>query len=136
VRNHYPVDASWTLLEGSKSETQHSNRENQPTLNEFLNGPLIYSSAYHHTLTDLHPATFDVHAKKNEAINFRFASDNINQVELSIHRYDQVASYQPEFVKNPDGLYTLNHTFTKKGRHIVHVLLNNSYAFTYAITVQ
>ena len=31
---------------------------------------------------------------------------------------------------------SLEHTFAEKGRHIVHVLLNKSYAFTYTVTVK
>lgn len=145
VRNHYPVDTQWTLLEArdSKLETRTSNLEpptsnsEHPTLNEFLNGPLIYSSAYRNNITQLYPATFDLRAAKNEVINFRFASDQaMEQIELSVYRNNEVESYRPEFVKNPEGLYSLDHTFSEKGRHIVHVLLNNSYAFTYTVTVK
>lgn len=131
VRNHYPVDTQWTLLETPDSKPKH------PTLNEFLNGPLIYSSVYRHNITQLYPATFDIDATKSEAVNFRFASDQpMEQVELSVHGPDDIQSYRPELVKDRDGLYSLKHTFGKRGRHIVHVLLNNSYAFTYTVTVK
>jgi hypothetical protein len=146
VRNHYPVDTQWTLLEtgrsklevrGSKPETDTTLPGVAPTLTEFLNGPLIYSSAYRHNITQLYPATFDVTAKKSEAVSFRFASDQpLEQAEFSVHRSGKVQLYRPEFSKNPEGLYCLKHTFAEKGRHIVHVLLNDSYAFTYTVTVR
>jgi hypothetical protein len=141
VRNHYPVEAQWTLLalrqaQDSAVTTRVSNSEH-PTLNEFLNGPLIYSSAYRHNITQLYPTTFDLRVAKNEVVNFRFASDQaMEKIELSVYRNEEVESYRPEFVKNPEGLYSLDHTFTEKGRHIVHVLLNKSYAFTYTVTVK
>jgi hypothetical protein len=138
VRNHYPLETQWTLLgnEHSKPEATGERSGGIPTLQEFLNGPMIYSSSYRQNITQLYPSTFDIAATKNEPVNFRFASDRVmEQVALSIHRKDHVRSYQPELVINPDGLYSVDHTFTEKGRHIVHVLLNNSYAFTYAVTV-
>lgn len=136
VRNHYPVDTHWTLLEETKLEARSSKLE-PPTLNEFLNGPLIYSSAYRNNITELYPATFDINATKNEAIHFRFASDqSIEQIDLSVHGPEDIQSYHPEFVKDPEGQYTLKHIFTKKGRYIVHVLVNKSYAVTYTVTVK
>lgn len=139
IRNHYPLDTRWTLLDagGSKLDARTSNFSEQPTLNEFLNGPLIYSSAYRHNITRLYPETFDIKTAKNKTVNFRFATDEIMEhVELSIHHHDQVKTYQPQFVKNSEGQYSLNHTFSEKGRHIVHVLLNKSYAYTYTVTVK
>ena len=138
VRNHYPVDAQWMLLgaEDPKIEVRNSKFEN-PTLNEFLNGPLIYSSAYRFSITQLYPATFDINVTKNEVVQFRFASDQlIKQAELSVHGPDDVQSYRPGLAKDPTGLYSLEHTFAEKGRHIVHVLLSNSYAYTYTVTVK
>lgn len=138
VRNHYPVDAQWMLLEtrGPNLEARKSKLEN-PTLNEFLNGPLIYSTAYRNNITQLYPATFDIKVRKHEAVNFRFASDqSLDQAELSIHGPKDVQSFHPTLRKDPEGLYNLEHTFAEKGRHIVHVLLNKSYAFTYTVTVK
>jgi hypothetical protein len=141
VRNHYPVDIQWTLLalqpaQYEAEDTQTSNIE-PLTLNEFLNGPLIYSSAYRNNITQLYPATFDIKVSKHEAVNFRFASDQLmDQAELSIHGPKDVQSFHPTLRKDPEGLYSLEHTFAEKGRHIVHVLLNKSYAFTYTVTVK
>ena len=124
IRNHYPADKQWTLLESS-------------TMDEFLNGPLIYSSAYRYTVTRMFPETFDITTTKNEAVNFRFASDKqMEQVELAVHGPKKIETFKPAFSKNDDGLYCLNHAFTQKGRHVVHVMLNNSYAFTYTVTVK
>lgn len=131
IRNHYPLDPRWTLLEteGSKSIT--------PTLEEFLNAPLIYSNAYKHGITRLYPATFDIVTEKNEPVNFRFESNaSIQCVELLVSKDQHSNSYEPEYRKDSEGLYSFNHTFSEKGRHILHVRLNDSYSFTYTVIVK
>lgn len=137
IRNHYPVDEQWTLLNTeSKPEPQNSTPE-VSTLQQFLNGPIIYSSAYQHGITQLYPASFDITTPRNESVTFRFASANdIHSIELSVHRDNNVKSYEPEFTKSSDGFYSFDHTFPNKGRHIVHVLTNKHNAYTYAVMVK
>jgi len=85
----------------------------------------------------LYPATFDIVTEKNEAVNFRFESNAFMQcVELLVNKDRHTYSYEPEYRKDEEGLYSFNHTFEEKGRHIVHVRLNNSYSFTYTVTVK
>lgn len=163
VRNHYPLDQRWTLLEGGGSKmevknstlaassnvehnsasiallenTDQSVTESRPSLAEFLNGPLIYSSAYRYNLTQLYPATFDITTTKDEPVGFKFASTQpLDQLELSLNKDQKVISAHPEFSVNADGLYSFSHTFSEKGRHVLHVRVNGSYVFTYAVTVK
>lgn len=142
IRNHFPVDSRWTLLEPEDSEFENGDlkrvaNSTSPTLKEFLNGPLVYSSAYRHNITSLYPETFDISVSRNEAVNFRFGSDQvIEQIELAVHGPKKIEIVESKFSKNDEGLYCLNHSFTKKGRYIVHMKVNKSYAFTYTITVR
>lgn len=107
-----------------------------PTFNEFINGPLVYSGAYQHNISGLSPETFDLRALKGDTIRFSFMSDlEIENIELSVHRGDQVKAFRSAAVKDSAGRYTVDHSFIDKGRHIVHVMLDNSYAFTYTIKV-
>ncbi|HMV09193.1 MAG TPA: transglutaminase domain-containing protein [Cyclobacteriaceae bacterium] len=138
IRNHYPLDTRWTLLEHEQplSEATASN-SSLPTFQQFLNGPLIYGSAYRNNITQLFPETFDIETKRDEPVNFRFVSDQaMERIELSVYGPDKKEIIRPEFSKNNEGLYSLNHAFTQKGRHIVHVMLDSSYAFTYTVTVR
>lgn len=136
VRNHYPVNVQWTLLSTLEDHVE-GEEVTPPTLNEFLNGPLVYSSAYRQNITQLYPVTFDITATKGEAVSFRFASEQVmERIELSVYKSEEALSYPVTFSKNANGLYCFSHAFTEKGRHIVHVLLNGSYSLTYTVTVR
>lgn len=138
IRNHYPLDVRWTLLEDAKllPETTASNTS-LPTFQQFLNGPLTYGSAYHNNVTQLFPETLDIEVNRNEPVNFRFASDRMmERIELSVNGPDDLKIIKPEFSRNEAGMYSVSHAFTQKGKHIVHVMLNSSYAFTYIVTVR
>lgn len=137
IRNHYPLDTRWTLLDDEHKQQNATAPDELPTLHAFLNGPLIYASAYRSNITQLYPETLDIEISRNERVNFRFASDQVmNNIELSASGQGTTESVNPEFVKNEDGLYEFNHSFPEKGRYIVHVKLNSSYAFTYIVTVR
>lgn len=136
IRNHYPINTRWTLLEDERGQAEVTASAEAPTLHEFLNGPLIYASAYRNNVTQLYPETFDIEISRNERVNFSFASDQVmNEIELSVSYQGKTESVDAKFVKN-ESLYEFNHSFPEKGRHILHVKLNNSYAFTYAVTVK
>jgi Transglutaminase-like superfamily len=138
IRNHYPLDMRWTLLENQHTISEVTALNNAlPSFQQFLNGPLIYSSAYRNHITELYPETLDIETNRNETINFRFSSDCVmERIEFSVIGPDTQEIVKPEFSRNEAGMYSLSHAFTQKGRHIVHVLLNKSYAFTYTVTVR
>jgi Transglutaminase-like superfamily len=134
IRNHYPVEKKWMLLEARDSRPEV---RADPTFNEFINGPLVYSSAYQHNISRLSPETFDLRAVKGDTIRFSFMSDmEVENIELSVHTGDQVKAYRSAPVKDSAGRYTVAHSFIDKGRHIVHVMLDSSYAFTYTVNVK
>lgn len=129
VRNHYPLESKWTLLE----QDQTSN----PTFEQFTNGPLVYSNAYGHNLRNLSPALFNLRPEKGETVSFRFTSDQkVDAVELSVHADGKVNSFNPTVYQDETGRYCLDHTFANKGRQVVHVLLDKRYAFTYSVKVR
>ncbi len=124
VRNHYPLDTTWVLL------------RDKPTLHEFLNRPLVYSSLYRYKISQLFPETFSVSVDKGKVVSFQFKKDSdedIEKIELNVDGIDTPVATPP--VKNSKGLYCINYTFASKGVHVVHVLLNSSYAFSYAVRV-
>jgi hypothetical protein len=133
IRNHYPLDSTWTLL------------TKKPTLNEFLNRPLIYSNAFKYKIETIYPETFDVTAAKGKNISFQFtthAGESIETVQLYCKELNTNETVRPSPPANAQDssarekyCYQVDHTFTTKGKHVVHILLNNSFALTYTVNV-
>lgn len=125
IRNHYPADTAWTLLAV------------KPTLGEFLNRPLIYSSIFQYKIDQLYPETFTITASKGETVSFQFtknSTDQIQKVQLIINGSGPYSVYPP-FQQTEEGLHRIDHVFTSKGTYIVHILLDNKYAFTYTVVI-
>ncbi len=127
IRSHYPLDSSWMLL-GEK-----------PTLQAFLNGPLIYRGAFSYNINPQFPETFDVAGKKGEPVSFRFAKQGIKKFEnvtLQVIRASQSKVVVPTVSQSDDGAYNIDHVFTSKGTHIVHMLLNDQYVVSYSVKIE
>ncbi len=127
VLNHYPKDSSWTLI------------ENIPTLREFLDGPLIYSTAYQHGINEMRPRKFEVQAVKGQVVSFEFNTTGtipIDKVEVEIKRASTSTKFSPSTTKNENGNYQVEYNFKSKGVHIVHLVVNGSYAISYRVDVK
>lgn len=127
VRTHYPSDTAWMLL------------NHKPTLQEFLNGPLMYAGAYEYEVHPLFPGTFDISAAKGETISFSFrknSSKEIEKLEFRLKGLDTPDSFYPQMHEELDDVYCFDHIFTTKGAYVVHILLNGVYAFTYNVRVR
>ncbi|HEV8511929.1 MAG TPA: transglutaminase domain-containing protein [Cyclobacteriaceae bacterium] len=123
IRNHYPLDSAWMLL------------RDKPTLNEFLNRPLVYSSIYRNKISPVFPKTLEVSATKGETISFQFKKNSdtvINKIEMEING----ATASANAYQNASGLYCLDHSFASRGTYLVHVLFDADYAFTYSVKVR
>ncbi|MBT1706513.1 transglutaminase domain-containing protein [Chryseosolibacter indicus] len=127
IRNHYPLDTSWILM--------HS----KPTLNEFLNAPLVYREFFKCDIKSLIPATFNIVANKGIPLTIQLTTHKdvvIEKLQLQIGKTRplDMALYQ---VKNneEEKVYCIEYAFTSKGTHVLHVLLNGDYAVTYSVKV-
>jgi hypothetical protein len=123
VRNHYPLDSAWMLL------------DHKPTLTAFLNRPLIYSILFQYKIDQLIPETFNITASKGETVSFQFSRDMehpFEKVELNI----KGKSYHHQSYLTSNGLYAVDHRFAWKGTYVVHILLDSNYAFTYTVKVR
>lgn len=126
LRNHYPLDTTWMLV------------HEKPSLHEFLNGPLIYVNAYHYQFNPLYPQTFDITVTKGEIVHFKFSNSStraIEKTELVVNRSGTVNKLPVAVHTDETGQYRMDHVFTTKGTHIIHILLNDSYVVTYHVTV-
>jgi hypothetical protein len=127
IRNHYPVDTTWMLF------------ESKLTLPEFLNRPLVYNGIFQYKITQLLPETFNITADKGQPVSFQFTKDGekvIEKVELLIKGPGAPYSVYPQLHQHISGLSSADHTFTAKGKHVVHILFNDEYAFTYTVYVR
>jgi len=124
VRNHYPLDSAWLFM------------KDKPTLQEFLNRPLIYSSIYRYEMAPLFPKTFDVSIRKGEPVSFRFMKTTPLIGEKVSLRIDDsvIIDSQPYLESNGD--YCVEYTFKSRGRRVVHIMLDSSYVFSYNVNVK
>jgi hypothetical protein len=127
VRNHYPLDERWLLL-------------NEPlTLPAFLNGPLIYSTAVEYKVKPVFPDTFNMMTTKGSKISFGFKSDRATVIKNVALYIEQSPTHDSVLLKpQPDEstLYAIDHKFRRKGTYAVHIILDGSHALTYKVTVK
>jgi hypothetical protein len=126
IRNHYPADNKWALL------------DQYPTLAEFLNKPLIYVAAFNYEIQPLSPAGFNVNIVKRSEINFRFtrpAGEQPDDVKLIIAARPV---RNPVEVENRGvvDIYSTSHTFPAKGTFAVHIFINDRAVVSYEVTVR
>jgi hypothetical protein len=98
VLNHYPLDRQWTLL------------EHAPDLQEFLNSPLIYVSAYKYKVKPAEQTSFWVTASPGENVAFSYLENGTKVVAQT--------------------------SFARKGTFPYHVKINNEYVISYKVTVR
>jgi hypothetical protein len=120
IRNHYPADLRWTLL-----------NEN-PTLTTFLNRPIIYSNAYKYKILPLGPDQFEIETLQKK-LPFHFKRDSSNDFPIRIMEENgslQSALAIPD--QSEQNTHVIEYT-TRPGRHLMHVMVNNEIVFTYAV---
>ena len=126
VKNHYPLDTNWILL------------KRRPTLEEFLNGPLVYKGAFNHQIILTQPSTFHVSIKKGESLTFSFSSIldlSDKSVEIQQRRGSSETSTYSEIYKDGKGFYCLDQFFNRRGLIDVHLLIDGDYIVTYSVEV-
>lgn len=126
IRNHYPLDTTWTLL------------KNPPTLQQFLTRPLIYNSIFPYRITTITPEIFAITTERQKQIEFHFTSSVIpvNKIGFIIVEPTGPRSISPSIQPVSDELLSFSHTFTKKGSYDVHILFNDQHVITYNVKVR
>jgi len=127
VRNHYPSDTSWMLL------------SKKPTLEEFLNRPLVYGSMFQYKIDSQIPERFNVTTEKGKSVSFQFKINGEKVVDKTVIQTvtsSNVYEFSPDLCRNEDGVSSFEHAFNSKGEYIVHIQLNGEYVFSYCVTVK
>jgi transglutaminase/protease-like cytokinesis protein 3 len=124
IRNHYPIDSRWALLCDA------------PTLQHFLNGPVIYSQLLKLESNQLKPDTFVVSVSKTEPVVFQFNAPEhaaLENITLSIKGQNDIIL--PPLQPDSNGLYAIRHRFSNRGTYVVHVRKDREYLFSYKVSV-
>lgn len=127
IKNHYPLDKKWMLL------------ENKPTLSQFLNAPLIYKYAFNYQLIPVEPQKMKIEIDKNETISFLFeAPDSLKTetIELELSSGSSKYSKKPILNRTKEGFLELKYTFESLGYYDIHIKIDNQYLVTYTIRVR
>lgn len=126
IRNHYPLDTTYTLMNQA------------PTLNEFLNRPLVYVGALTLKISAFEVESFDITVTRGNQMFFAFQMqkpETIKKATLQITRSGSMTELSVPVQQTENGWCTFSHTFRSTGVHIVQVMLNNKYVFCYRVTV-
>ncbi len=127
VKNHYPIDPEWTLI-----------KENNPSLEEFVEGPLLYTSAFKFGALYEAPNKMYNTVHKKEAISFEIQlldSTKVKEVYvmLSGKRKDEVLD--PLNLEIKEESIKFDHKFLFKGYYDMHLMLDGEVIMTYAFHV-
>lgn len=98
ILNHYPLDLKWTLM------------KSPPDLNEFLNQPLVYVSAYKYRVKPVGQTSFRVTTRRGEDVVFSYIENGTEITRLT--------------------------SFSKKGTYPYHIRINGEYVISYKVTVR
>lgn len=126
IKNHYPVDISWSQL------------TEPPSFTQFTEGPVVYKEAFSYPIVPKSPEKMHLEVLKNEAVIFSLKIPNDVQSEnlfLVLNRGVSNKVVQPQITQNQNNI-TIQHTFGKTGLYDVHIQLDNEYVATYVVRVK
>jgi transglutaminase/protease-like cytokinesis protein 3 len=125
ARNHYPLDTADLHL-----------RE-KPSLHDFLYAPIVYRSAFRYKAMPLARSTFDIDVVKGEPVMFEFSKDKATVIDrVTVRRGISSGDVTVVRVDDTDDRYCFDYTFHARGRQVVHVLIDDQYAWTYTVQVR
>lgn len=127
IRNHYPLDTTWTLL------------KKNPSLEEFERGPLLYKGAYRYHLLPEAPRTFEVDAVKGEPVAFSLSVSDCapaHDLEVQIVKGNTEIKTYPDVYQVTDHTFNFTQVFSNRGRYVVHLLMKSDYVCTYLVRVE
>lgn len=128
VRNHYPLDTAWILM------------DKKPGLDEFLNGPLVYKGTFNQHFLPQTPGQLEFSVKRKQTQQFYFKildeRANIQQVNIGMIRFGSVQNYKKEVSCDQDGNCSFTHAFRFRGRFELNIILENDKVLKYKVVVK
>jgi len=125
VKNHYPLNEKWTLL------------ESPPSSQEFLKAPFIYDETFINKIIPLEPKKLMTTIKESQFLNFKFKTlkkIDRKKIKLEIINRSSKKIVDPIFMYSPkDDIITFKYQFTKKGKFDVHVKIDEDIISTFTV---
>jgi hypothetical protein len=124
-RSHYPTDTQWMLL------------EEKPSLQTFLNAPLVYIASFRYNVEPVCPLLFNIKTERGCDVSFQFAKRNgqeFSKASLFIENSKTNDAFTKESAASVT-TYTTNHNFSHRGKYTVHILLDGSHILSYSVRV-
>lgn len=125
IRNHYPLETRWMLTDDS------------PSLDAFLNGPLIYAGAIRQGVIAVDPNRLEVRIRKGDT--YQFAIDTGSRLSANPSLIvDEHAVYHSVTQQKIDSTYRYNlgYTFRRKGTYAAHLVVQGEYLCSYRVIVE
>ncbi len=126
IKNHYPLDTTWSMLQKA------------PDFNVFLDGPVVYKSAFRAQITPVMPSLMQQEIRTDESITFSMKSNKIladDSFSLVLSTGSSTKHIEPKVLRDRN-LYTLEHTFNKSGKYDVHLKVDDDLIATYVVRVK
>ncbi|HMG90063.1 MAG TPA: hypothetical protein VK589_08380 [Chryseolinea sp.] len=127
TRSHYPLDTIWMLL------------DHKPTLESFLNGPIVYIGTFRYGVEPLSPYSFRIEASRGANISFQFVTDQKDKFQQVEFYIEASKTYDPFVIMSSNDnktVYSIDHTFSSRGKRAVHIVLDGSHVLTYEVNVR
>ncbi|WP_417592244.1 transglutaminase domain-containing protein [Owenweeksia hongkongensis] len=125
IKNHFPLDTAWTLT-------------GQFSVADFLNGPIVYNSAFRYGLYPTSPKSMQLKLTKNDSITFSFHTDeqiDANKIYFGLISGSHKITADPEIITQDNGILILQHSFNKSGYSDLHIMIEDQVLITYTASV-
>ncbi|WP_346882224.1 transglutaminase domain-containing protein [uncultured Algibacter sp.] len=124
-KSHYPLDHKWLLL------------DNNLTLTDFVDAPLIYSSSYKHNVWPVSPKRLETKVSTEKDIIFSFKTLDgieINDFQLVINKGFKLEKVKPNIIDEA-GYIMFKYRFSKKGNYDVHLKIKDDIVASFTVHV-
>lgn len=126
VKNHYPMNTRWILM------------ANKPTLDDFLNAPVVYKHAFSHGICPIEPTAMHIKLTKGDMLTLTLKvgdQTQLDELKLEIVARESSSLIKPQLMTLNNGLVKLTHQFRRARYYDVHLKLGNRYILTHTVKV-
>jgi transglutaminase/protease-like cytokinesis protein 3 len=120
IRNHYPADVRWTLL------------EKNPSLATFLNRPIVYNNAYKHQVLPHYPDVFEI-TPADTTLQFQVINESGREFQVSLRVNDEFTK-RVSHTRADENICTIEFSPRRRSTYLVHVMVNGDAVFTYRVS--
>lgn len=127
VKSHYPLEKEWILM-----------GDNAPTIQDFLDGPLVYGGTFKYSSMPLQPLQMKNQVAKGEVILFQFKlpeskkTDKINLIIDSGSNPNRITDYT---YNQDEELLEFHYQFKRRGLFDIHLEIDDEVITSYTVKV-